>query len=139
MLINDLEIKIILLSLLIDIPCIYWLLHQYITGKEGTTYWLITIISGIIIYSIWTFLENPFLEFGTNITDVFGIETYLPISKIAVSVCPGIIVVTTIKNIKNIQEDIIFFQKYSSWKDKGYKPNLIAKIIILIKENKKGL
>lgn len=136
MLTDDLETKIILASFLIDIPCIIWLLYQYITGKEGSVYWLIVLISGIIIYSIWTFFESPFIEFGISTTDMYGTASYLPLSKIAVSVCPGIITVVIIKNIRNIQDELIFFKYYGNWKKDGYQPKLISKAILFIRKEK---
>lgn len=133
MLTEELETQIILAALLIDVPCVGWLLYQYIEGKEGSIYWLIVGISGIIIYIIWTLIESPFVEFGMGVTDPYGAESYLPISKIAVSICPGVITVVIIKNIRNIQDDLMFFKYYGNWEKDEFQPSLIAKLILFMK------
>lgn len=133
MLTDDLETQIILLSFLIDIPCIVWLLYQYISGKEGTTYWLIVLIPGIIVYCIWTLFENPFIEFGISTTDIYRAESYLPLSKIAVSASPGLIAVVIIQNIRNIKYELDYYNN-KDWRKETDKPKLITRIILFIKK-----
>lgn len=129
----EIEEKLILLSFMINIPCIGILINTYITKYEKNLYRKIVILSGIILYIILTCIENPFLAVGTHTIDPYGIESYIPITRISIAICPGIITVMLINYIRTIIADLIFFKRYNNW-DKDYQPKLISKSILWLRE-----
>ena len=102
----DLEIKLILASIIIDTICITWLLFHYTSKKEKSLYWKIIIISGIVFYITLTLIENPYLAFGAYTVDPYGTESYAPVTRIAIALCPGLITTIILYNIKSIKDEM---------------------------------
>lgn len=95
---TTLEFKILILSIIIDMICIYKLLKWNPPPEIKIKNILITIISGIILYITIGFKWYNTISITT--TDPWGITGSTQIGMIAVSICPALIIMTIWTYIK---------------------------------------